>query len=79
MKGNLEFWSEHAKYKDSVLFITCDSESPDREMFEKYNVKTTPTFLLIRNNGQVAPPVTEYDVRRRKIEDIMDGFLQAKT
>jgi thioredoxin-related protein len=72
METSFDAWSEYEEYKNRVLFLKCDKGKCNHDIFEKYNVKTMPTIVFIRNNEQVAPPVTKFNVR---VEEIMDGLL----
>jgi thioredoxin-related protein len=79
MRPNLDFWSQQVKYKDHVLFIPCNQEISNHDIFEKYNIEEIPTFLFFKNNEQVEPRVTGFDIRRTKIEAIMDRLVNATT
>lgn len=79
MQNNLVSWSEHDKYRDRVLFVKCNQESSNQDIFEKYNVEEIPTFLFIENSEQVVECLTGFDARRTAIEKIMNDFVNGKT
>lgn len=63
--------AEDSEYGSRVLYLKCNKESPNQDIFEKYNIKALPTFLFFKNNEQVGSPITEC----HKIEDIIRDLL----
>ncbi|CAF1075243.1 unnamed protein product [Rotaria sordida] len=78
MEKYVNIWSEEDEFIDRIVFVKCNKERCNPDMFEKYNVEAIPTFLFINNNEQVAPPYTVFDEVRYaavKIEAVINGLL----
>jgi thioredoxin-related protein len=74
MEGIVDVWSEDDEYINRVLFIKCNKETSNHDIFEKYNIKAMPTTLFIKNNEQIAPPATG----SVDIEEVINGILNSK-
>ncbi|CAF1160935.1 unnamed protein product [Rotaria sordida] len=75
MERFVDSWSTEAEYIDRVLFRKCNKESSNPDIFEKYNVKSLPTFLFIKNNEQVALLTTGDPIQ---IETAINDHLNGK-
>ena len=74
LKDYVEYLGESDSYKDRVLFLNCSKEASNQDLFEKYKIKTIPTFLFIKNNKQVASSSTESpDEVKAAIDGLLNG------
>ncbi|CAF4182803.1 unnamed protein product [Rotaria sordida] len=79
MERLVNYWSSLANYVDRVLFVKCNKERSKNDIFEKYNVEATPTFLFIKNNEQVASPYTALNPgATAQIMATINGLINSK-